>query len=126
MRGVDEIFDITAARKGDAEAVNSLIDKPKSVAELSIISEDRWLAILTKCVFQVGFSWKVIEAKWDGFEAAFDGFDVGRCAFMDDRKCDALLGNNEIVRDGGEIATVRENAVFLMQLCDRGGESTVF
>ena len=81
MRGFDEIFDIAAARKGDAEAVNSLIDKPKSVAELSIISEDRWLAILTKCVFQAGFNWKVIEAKWDGFEASFDGFDVGRCAF---------------------------------------------
>lgn len=126
MRGFDEIFDIAAARKGDAEAVNSLIDKPKSVAELSIISEDRWLAILTKCVFQAGFNWKVIEAKWDGFEASFDRFDVGRCAFMDDEKFDALLGNKEIVRNGAKVATVRENAAFLMQLRDRGGASTVF
>ena len=31
---------------------------------------------MTRAIFQSGFSWKVIEAKWPGFEEAFDGFDV--------------------------------------------------
>ena len=126
MRGFDEIFAIAAERKGGPEALNALIDKPKPVAELSVITEDRWLAVLTKCVFQAGFNWQIIEAKWEGFEAAFDGFDVGRCAFMDDIKFDALLGNKEIVRNAAKIASVRENAAFLMQLREKGGAGHVF
>ena len=81
---------------------------------------------MTKWVFQAGFNWKVIEAKWESFETAFDGFYVGRCAFMDDEKFDALIGNKEIVRNGAKISTVRENAAFLMQLREQGGAGHVF
>ena len=87
--------------------------------------EDRWLSIITKCVFQAGFNWKVIENKWDGFEAAFDGFDVGRCAFMDDEKFDALLQDTRIVCNGTKIAAVRDNAAFLLELRDEGGAGKV-
>jgi len=76
-------------------------------------------------VFQAGFNWKVIEAKWDGFEAAFDGFDIGRCALMDDEKFDALLQDARIVRNGTKIATVRDNAAFLLELRDEGGAGQV-
>ena len=76
-------------------------------------------------MFQAGFNWKVIENKWDGFEEAFDSFDVGRCAFMDDEKFDALLQDTRIVRNGTKIAAVRDNAAFLMELRDEGGAGQV-
>lgn len=76
-------------------------------------------------MFQAGFNWKVIEAKWDGFETAFGGFDVGRCAFMDDETFDALLQDTRIVRNGTKIASVRENAAFLLELRDEGGAGHV-
>ena len=85
----------------------------------------RWLSVMTKCIFQAGFSWKVIESKWDGFEAAFDGFDVGRCAFMNDEKFDSLLQDTRIVRNGTKIVAVRDNAAFLLELRAEGGVGKV-
>ncbi len=125
MHHFDEIYEIAASRHGGADALESGVPKPKPVDELIATPEDRWLSTITKCVFQAGFNWKVIEAKWDGFETAFDGFDVGRCAFMDDEKFDALLQDTSIVRNGAKIATVRDNAAFLMELREVGGAGKV-
>lgn len=125
MLHFDELFDIAAGRHGGDDALNAKLSRPKSAADLAAIPEDRWLSTLTKCVFQAGFNWKVIEAKWDGFEAAFDGFDVGRCAMMDDDRFDALLQDTRIVRNGAKIATVRDNAAFLLELRDGGGAGQV-
>ncbi|WP_271949489.1 DNA-3-methyladenine glycosylase I [Ruegeria faecimaris] len=121
MRHFDEIFAIAASRYGGTDALSNKLSKPKSPAELAEMPEDRWLSIITKCIFQAGFNWKVIENKWDGFETAFDGFDIGRCAFMDDEKFDALLQDTRIVRNGTKIATVRDNAAFLLELRQEGG-----
>jgi 3-methyladenine DNA glycosylase Tag len=121
MHHFDEIFGLAAARHGGEAALNAQLTKPKTVAELTEIPDDRWLSVITKCVFQAGFNWNVIEAKWDGFEEAFDGFDLGRCAFMDDEKFDALLTDTRIVRNGTKIATVRDNAAFLLELRQEGG-----
>ncbi len=121
MRHFDEIFAIAADRKGGADALNARLGTPLSPKELAAIPEDRWLAQMTKCIFQSGFNWKVVEAKWDGFEAAFDGFDPGKCAFMDDETFDALLTNTAIIRNGAKIATVRDNAAMILNMRDQGG-----
>ena len=126
MHHFDHIYQIAAERHGGPEALEGKLDRPKTASELAAMSEDRWLSIITKTVFQAGFNWKVIEAKWDGFEAAFDGFDVGRCAFMNDEKFDALLQDTRIVRNGAKIAAVRHNAAFLLELRDKGGAGAVF
>lgn len=125
MRDFDALFDIAAARHGGPAALEAKLTKPTPPDALAQMPEDRWLSVLTKCIFQAGFNWKVIEAKWDGFETAFDGFDVGRCAFMDDEKFDALLTDTRIVRNGTKIATVRDNAAFLMELRAEGGAGPV-
>ncbi|WP_424984489.1 DNA-3-methyladenine glycosylase I [Microbulbifer sp. S227A] len=126
MRHFDDIHAIAAERHGGADALNGKLSRPESAAALARLPEDRWLSIITKCIFQAGFNWKVIENKWDGFEAAFDGFDLGKCAFMDDDKLDALLADRAIVRNGPKIMTVRDNAVFLLELRDQGGPGVVF
>ncbi len=125
MHHFDEIYSIAAQRHGGPDALEQNLGKPKSLAELASMPEDRWLSTITKCIFQAGFNWKVIENKWEGFETAFDGFDVGRCAFMDDEKFDSLLQDTRIVRNGTKIATVRDNAAFLLELRTEGGAGQV-
>ena len=123
MRTFDELYAIAAERKGGAEALEELFPLPDP--KVTEIPEDRWLANLTKCIFQAGFNWKVIENKWDGFEAAFHGFDVDRCAFLHDEDMDRLMADKGIVRNGPKIRTVIENAHFLQSLRDEGGAGQV-
>ena len=123
MRSFDEIFDIAAERKGGASALNDLMVQPKTIAELKTIGDDRWLSCMTKCIFQAGFNWKVIENMWPGFEEAFDGFDIGRCVMLNDDDFDRLVANKSIVRHGTKIRAVQQNAAFISELAKHHGSA---
>lgn len=126
MRDFEALYAIAAERKGGETALEALMEKPKTAEALAAIPEDRWLATMTKHMFRTGLAWQVIETKWDGFEAAFHGFDIERCAMMDDEMFDRLVSDARIVRHGGKIAAVRDNAAFFMELRSEGGVGKVF
>lgn len=128
MTGFREIYARAAERKGGEAALEALIAQHpvKSPAELAAAGDDRWLAQMSRCVFQAGFNWKVIEAKWPGFEAAFHGFDPALNAAMSDEDFDALLKNAAIVRNAAKILSVRDNARFLRDLAAEHGSAAAF
>jgi len=123
MRSFEDIYAIAVDRKGSADAVEAEITPPKSIDDLTALGDDRWLSQFSKNVFNAGFNWKVIEAKWPGFEEAFHGFDIGRCAMMDDAWFDALVQDTRIVRHGAKILSVRDNAAFLQELAVEHGSA---
>lgn len=123
MRTFDEIFAIAAARKGGEAALDAMLSKPLPAAELAAIPDDRWLSMMAKCLFQAGFHWKVIEAKWPGFETAFEGFEPPRLAFYGDEEIDRLVSDKAIVRNGAKIMAVIENARFLTDLAAEHGSA---
>ncbi len=125
MRDFETIFDVAAGRHGGADAIEAKFTPMKSAVALAAIPEDRWLSQFTRSIFQAGFNWTVIDAKWDGFEATFDGFDAEALAFADDARFDAWLQDTRIVRNGTKIAAVRDNASFILSLRERGGVSQV-
>ena len=120
------IYDTACKRKGGPQAVEALLARPKSPKSLAAIPDDRWLADMTRSVFQAGFSWKVIERKWDGFEAAFEEFNPTRWAFMSDEDLDGLLRDTRIVRNAAKIISVRDNAIFLEDLAEKYGSAGAF
>jgi 3-methyladenine DNA glycosylase Tag len=120
-RSFDDLFALAAARKGGADAFEKTLPLPKTSTELAAIPDHRWLAAMSRAVFQAGFSWKVIETKWPGFETAFWGFDPGRCSMMSDDDLDTLLKDKSIVRNGAKIRSVAENATFLCDLAAEHG-----
>ena len=75
MRSFAEIYEIASERKGGEEALEALLGPASSAQELAKIPDDRWLAKMAQCIFNAGFNWKVVEAKWPGFEEAFEGFN---------------------------------------------------
>ncbi len=123
MRSFDELFDIAAERKGGTDELNSMLKPPESPSYLAKITDDRWLATATKCIFQAGFTWKVVENMWPGFEAAFNGFDVHKCAALNEDDFDKLVSDTRIVRYGAKIRSVQENAQFMLQLAREGGSA---
>ena len=129
MHTFAEIYSVAAAHKGGPEALEALIapHAPKSRDELVATPDDRWLSRMSRCVFQAGFSWQVIDKKWPGFEEAFEGFDPNRCAMMSDETFDALLKDRRIVRNGQKVAAVRANGQFLVDLArEHGSAARVF
>ena len=114
MKHFNEILEQADQRHGKQEMRSHIsASKPKSAQELSAIPDDRWLAMATKCVFQAGFNWKVIENKWDGFEAAFEGFELGRWILSNDDDIAMLASDKRIVRNPQKIKAVPENARFI-------------
>ncbi|HEX4197322.1 MAG TPA: DNA-3-methyladenine glycosylase I [Caulobacteraceae bacterium] len=125
MGSFKSIYAVAAARKGGDAALEALIaeHRPKTRAEIAATPDDRLLALMTRRVFQAGFSWSVIENKWPGFEAAFEGFDPRRCAAMSEETFDALLKDARIVRNAQKILSVQANARFLLDLAARSGSA---
>jgi 3-methyladenine DNA glycosylase Tag len=128
MRSFADIYGQAAERKGGESALEALVAEHKaaSPAELATIPDDRWLAQMSKCVFQAGFSWKVIENKWPGFERAFHGFAPPINAAMSDEEFDAHLKDTSIIRNARKILSVRDNAVFLCDLAAEHGSAAAF
>jgi len=122
MRSFDELMDMAAEYRSrdDLEAMMPIM---KTADEIKAIPDDRILAMMTQGVFQAGFSWKVIDAKWPGFEEAFEGFVPVRWKFMSDEDLDTLVKDTRIVRNGQKIVSVRDNAIMLCDLEDEYGSA---
>lgn len=125
MRSYDEIHAIAVERKGEA-AILEAMQLPKSREEIAATPDDRFLSLMTKCIFQSGFNWKVVDAMWPGFEAAFHGFDIGSCSMLHDEDFERLVSDTRIVRHGPKIRSVQENAVFLAGLSRDHGSAGAF
>lgn len=109
-------------RKGGKAALDKLLEhrvlSPKQLAKLP---DDRYLSMMTRCVFQAGFNWNVIEHKWKGFEEAFHGFNPKGLAHLAPDKWDAYTEDTRIVRNGIKIRTVLDNARFVWKTAEEHG-----
>lgn len=83
--------------------------------------DNGYLEELTKAIFQAGFSWSVIRAKWPNFQAAFDQFDVDTVAAYDVPDIERLLRDTGIVRNGRKIQATVQNAMTFQDLRHRHG-----
>lgn len=115
-----------AERKGGDEALARLLPQPRPAAELAAISDDRWLAQMTRSIFQMGFNWKVVDAMWPGFEEAFEGFSPERWETMSAEDFERLVNDRRIVRYGAKIRSVQNNAAFLMAIRAQHGSAGAF
>ncbi len=126
MRTFAELYARAAKRKGGAAALEAMIPKHLSAAELRAIPDHRWLAGMTRGVFQAGFVWRVVEHKWPGFEAALHGFDAHALAFMADEEIETLLADTRIIRHHAKLLATRANAQFILDLAVEHGSAAEF
>ncbi|MBI4299299.1 MAG: DNA-3-methyladenine glycosylase I [Chloroflexi bacterium] len=83
--------------------------------------DNGYLEMLTKAIFQAGFSWLVIRQKWPNFQRAFDGFDIDKVASYGEEDIERLLRDASIVRNGRKIEATTYNAsVFQEIIHDHG------
>lgn len=126
MQSFDTIYKRACKRHGGETEVATQLSRPKSKGALKKIPDDRWLAGMTRAVFQAGFSWKVIDAKWPGFEEAFEGFVPPRVAFYADEDLERLVSDKRIVRNGAKIKATITNARLVAELAQEHGSAGAF
>lgn len=126
MIAFDRIRERALANKGGEAALAALMPKHKTPKQLKAVGDDRYLSQMTKCVFQAGFNWKVIENKWDGFEEVFHRFDPRHNAFLNDEELEAIGRDKRIVRNMQKIVSVPANARFILDVAKEHGSFGTF
>ena len=100
----------------DDKGLDALLLKPLSQAEIVAVPDERWLSQMTRCIFEAGFNWDLIDKRWPQFEAAFEGFDITRWFFMSDDDLDDLLKAPGLVAHAQKIRSVGDNARFISDM----------
>ena len=88
--------------------------------------DDGYFEILCQSVFQAGFSWEVVRAKWPNFGRAFYNFKVDKVAKMKLRDVERLLKDPTIIRNTAKIIAVIENARMFQNLRKEHGSFKKF
>ena len=83
--------------------------------------EGTWFEFLILEGAQAGLSWDTILRKRDAYREAFDGFDPAKVARYNQRKLDALMKNEGIVRNRLKIASAVANAKSFLKIQDEFG-----
>ena len=115
-----EILDTARSRHG-AAALEARLPQPKTPEELRAIPDDRYLSQMSLRIFRAGLKHSLVDAKWPAFEEVFHGFDTRRVRAMPDEALDALLGDNRLIRHGGKIRAVRDNAATMLDIAASHG-----
>lgn len=126
MTKFEKIRERAEARKGGAAALKRLLPKVATRKQLLALGDDRYLAMMTKCINQAGFSWKVIENKWPEFEQAFFGFDPRKLGLLSAEQWEAYTSDRRVVRNWQKIKALQENVFFVQEQSRQYGSFGAF
>jgi len=116
MEKFENIKDRALARKGGESGLKSCLPTVKSPRTIAALGNDRVLAEMTRCVFQAGFVWRVVNAKWDDFERVFFAFKPEALVRLSPEQIEAIAKNPAIIRNMQKIKSVQLNAQFILDM----------
>ncbi len=121
MNQFEKIRKRAVKRKGGEVALEKLLPKVVSKRKLAAIGDDRYLSMMTRCINQAGFSWKVIENKWPEFEEAFFQFDLHKLSLLSPEQWEAYTSDRRVVRNWQKIKALQENVFFVSEISREHG-----
>ena len=121
MESFSSIHARACERHGGAKAVAALLPAVRSQRALARTGNNRWLAEMTRCVFQAGFVWRVVDRKWDDFEDVFFGFPPEKIIMLSPEQIDRFAQNPRIIRNRQKVLAVQANAQFVLDIAQAHG-----
>ena len=88
--------------------------------------DDKLFEFIVLDTFQAGLSWQIVLRKRENFRKAFAGFNAAKIARFDQKKTDALLLNEGIIRNKAKIAATIDNARIFLQIQKTYGSFDAF
>ena len=126
MKDFELIFQCAVKRKGGEAQLQSLLPPIKSLEQVCSQTDDRILSIMTQCIFQAGFRWKVVDKKWPEFETVFKKFNPKILELLSAEDLEALAKDTRIIRNMQKIVTVPKNAQWINEIADEHGSFAKF
>ena len=126
MTSFEKLYQIAVSNYGSMLDLEAALPVPKTEEELEDIPDDRYLSMMTRCVFRAGFVWRVIDHKWSGFESSFVNFNPLAIAHFSDERLEELAQDTNIVRNFTKIVATRNNAGFVLDQQRRHGSFAKF
>ncbi|WP_046004874.1 DNA-3-methyladenine glycosylase I [Pseudoalteromonas rubra] len=116
MESFVDIYERACQRKGSTEILESLLSEPLSSVQLARLSDDVWLEEFTRKIFQSGFYWSVINAKWPGFREVFWDFSVEKLLYMSPEMYEQRAQDERIVRNYKKVQSIADNCLMIHEL----------
>ena len=126
MTSFQTLYELAATNKGSYAILEGVLPSIATPEELSKITDDRYLSMMTRCIFRAGFVWRIIDYKWPGFESAFAKFNPLAVAHFSDERLEELAQDTTIVRHFTKIVAVRHTAVYVLDQQRRHGSFGAF
>lgn len=121
MERFADIYRRACERHGGPAALKKLMPQVRSASVLARSKDDHWLAQMTRCVFQAGFVWRVVDYKWDDFEDVFFGFPPQKIILLSPEQIDRFAQNPRIIRNRQKVLSVQANARFILDITTEFG-----
>ena len=121
MNKFKDIYAHACLRKGGERELKALLPKVRTSRALRRVKDDRFLSEMTRCVFQAGFVWRVVDSKWDDFEDVFFGFPPEKIVLLSPEQLEKFGQNKRIIRNMQKIAGVQHNARFVLDVVKAHG-----
>ena len=121
METYARIHERAAALQGGEAKLRRLMPRPLGARALRAQPGDYYLAEMSRAIFRSGFVWKIVEYKWSGMVEALHGFDPVACAYQPDEAIEELMADTRVIRHFRKLMSVRDNAVFLLEIEQQQG-----
>jgi len=121
MEKFAKIHHRASERHGGEKALTKLMPKVRSARALAGTKDDRYLSQMTRCVFQAGFVWRVVDQKWEGFEDLFFGFPPEKIVMLSPDQIDRFAQDTRIIRNRQKVLAVQANARYLQDVAREHG-----
>lgn len=113
-------------RFGSLRALEARLPIPATAAQLTAVSDDRYLSLMALRVFRAGLRHSVVDAKWPNFEEVFWGFDPEKVVLMSAEHIERLMQDTRIIRHLGKLKSVPRNAQMLLDISKEYGSFGAF
>ena len=121
MEPFDSIYQRACERKGGAVQLSELMPAVRSARALAATGGNRYLSQMTRCIFQAGFVWRVVDRKWDDFEDVFFGFPPEKIVMLSPDQIDRFAQNPRIIRNRQKVLSVQANAHYILDTAQQQG-----
>jgi 3-methyladenine DNA glycosylase Tag len=84
-------------------------------------NDNEYFEVLSKAVFNAGFSWKVVRAKWGGIKEVFSDFDPNIVSKWTIDEITKALESPKIIRNSKKVNAIVSNAKIFLEINSEHG-----